>query len=401
MSSYDPTSVRLRPATTSEHALPEDAPEHHEVIVLGAGVAGLGPAWQLADAGLRVLVLDQGPVGGGATSAAAGMLAPTAEVHFEEVELLRLGQLSLSMYPEFVARLQAASGQDVDLRQDGTLVVGLDRDDAAWLDRLFEHQRGLGLEVHKLSGAEAQALEPALHPNTHRGVLCPSDHQVDPVKLAHALHLACQAAGARVWPYTRVQGLWIEQGRCLGVLLDGPQGHRLRADRVLVAAGAWTRQLSGVERRALPHVRPVKGQMLALQMDPQAPLCRRVVRAPEAYLVPKSDGRLIIGATVEEMGFDLRQTAGGVFELLRGAWEAMPGTAELELLRLWSGLRPTSLSNLPCLGPHPTIQDLWLSTGHGRNGILLAAATCALLPQAMLSARLPEPLLPFQLAAPR
>lgn len=367
-----------------------------DLIVIGAGVAGLGPAWRLARQGWRVLILDRDAAGdqsGMASTAAAGMLAPTAEVHFEEEALLRLGQHSLALYPQLVAELEADSGLSVDYRDEGTIVIGLDRDDAQALDRLFEHQRSLGLEVHKLSGAEAQALEPALHPNTHRGVFCPTDHQVDPTLLVAALRAACVARGATLRHGEPVESLWIEGQRCLGVIL--PDGRHLRAARVLVAAGAWTRQLKGLPKQKLPHIRPVRGQMLSLKLqDP--PLCRHVIRAPDAYLVPKSSGRMIIGATVEEMGFDTGQTAGGIFELLRGAWEVMPGIAELELLKLWSGLRPTSLNNLPLLGPDPELDGLWLSTGHGRNGILLCAVTALELGAFMLNDVLSEPLRPFQ-----
>lgn len=378
---------------TQDAVLDALSQQTHDVIVIGAGIAGLGPAWKMALAGLKPLILERDTAGQHASTAAAGMLAPTAEVHFEELALLRLGQLSLQLYPELVAQLQAQTGIDVDYRSEGTLVIGLDRDDTEALDRLFDYQRSLGLEVHKLSGAQAQELEPALHPNTHRAVFCPTDHQVDPVRLIQALKAAALSLGATLVEHCPVASLWIEQQQCLGVILAN--GLRLKARKVLLAGGAWTRQLEGLPKRQLPHIRPVRGQMLSLKLqDP--PLCRHVIRSPEAYLVPKSDGRMIIGATVEEMGFDARQTAGGVFELLRGAWEAMPGVTELELTGMWTGFRPTSLSNLPILGPHPDIGGLWLSTGHGRNGILLTAVTALRLGQSLCEDRVDKALLPFQ-----
>lgn len=343
-----------------------------EWIVIGGGVVGLGIAWQLALKGVEVVVFEREHPGCGASGAAAGMLAPTSEVHFEEEDLLALGQLSLSMYPDFVSQLQDYTGLDVDYRQEGTLVIGLDRDDGEALKRLFDYQKQLGLGVEWLSGQDAQQYEPALSPNVHSAVYCASDHQVDPSRLVRALHEACLKAGVEVRTGEEVTHIVVEDDRVRGVELRGQRV--LHSEHVLVAAGAWSRQIGGLARRVLPHVRPVRGQMLSLDCTDQ-PLCTHVIRSPDAYLVPKSDGRLIIGATMEEMGFDSRLTAGGVFELLRGAWEAMPGVYDAPILDMWTGFRPMTLNNLPVLGPSTQVERLWFATGHGRNGILLAAVT--------------------------
>lgn len=362
------------------------------VLILGGGVIGLGIGWQLAQRGREVLVLEREVAGAGASGAAAGMLAATAEVTYEEEALLTLNHLSASLYADFARELEAASGLDIDYRTDGTLVVGLDRDDGESLKRLLAYQKSKGLAATMLSGEEAREMEPGLAPGVHSAVWCAHDHQVDPVRLVAALAEALRRGGGVVREHAPVRELWVEQGRARGAILE--DGERVEADEVVVCTGAWTRRLQGVARGVLPHVRPVRGQMLALQMEPEV-LCTRVIRAPDAYLVPKSDGRLIIGATMEERGFDARHTAGGLFELLRGAWEAMPGTYDLPLVNTWVGFRPITLHNEPVLGPSPEVQNLWLATGHGRNGILLTAVTALLMSEAIARGALPEALRPF------
>ena len=367
-----------------------------EILIIGAGVAGLGVGWQLAKRGHAVTILERGEhaaAPGSGSRAAAGMLAPTAEVRFEEERLLALGQHSRELYPEFVAELQTASDIDVDYRDHGTLVVGLDRDDGEALEHLLAYQLALGLKAARLSGDEARGLEPALSPNVHTAIHCPSDHQVDPRRLTRALVEAFRREGGILRTSSPVDEIIVEGGIAIGCLLQS--GEQLSADAVLASAGAWTRKLGGVVKRHLPHVRPVRGQMIALDMSDGEPLCEMVIRAPDAYMVPRSDGKLVIGATMEEMGFDERLTAGGVFELLRGAWEAMPGVYDLPLDDLWTGFRPISLSNEPILGPSKEIENLWFATGHGRNGILLTPATSLHLSEAMHTGEIPTALHPF------
>ena len=345
-----------------------------DLIVVGAGVIGLGAAWEMAAQGWQVLVVEAGEAGTGASRAAAGMLAPTAEVSYKEEALLRLNRQSLALYPAFVERLEGASGVGVDYRTEGTLVVALDRDDTKALARLHEHQRQLGLPAEHLSGEAAIEKEPALGPNVHSALWCPGDHQVDPRLLVRALVQAFTRAGGQLRTQCAVASLVVEGGRVLGVEVAG--GEVIQAPRVLVAAGAWSRGLGGVARSVLPRVRPIRGQMIALSMEPEV-LCTHVVRAPDAYMVPKSDGRLLIGATMEEMGFDPRLTAGGLFELLRGAWEAMPGVYDLPVADMWSGFRPMTWENEPRVGASEEVTGLWFATGHGRNGVLLTPWTMA------------------------
>ena len=307
------------------------------VAVIGAGVCGLGVGWRLAQAGCAVDVFDKGEPGRGASWAAAGMLAARAEAEPGEEKLLALNLESQALWPAFTRDLEAASGMQIDYRDDGTLIVALTRDDAEALRFTYDLQRDLGLDVEWLDGPQARKLEPFLAPGVSAGVYSPGDHQVDNRKLTEALRLALLAAGGTLHPHTEVSGVKIEGGRARGVSLGRAQDTLHPADVVLVAAGAWSRSIPGLTAEARPPVRPLKGQMLSIQMDPAAPLLRHVLWGPDIYLVPRADGRLIVGATVEEKGFDTALTAGGVFDLLRETWEVLPGIEELPLGEMWSG----------------------------------------------------------------
>jgi glycine oxidase len=358
-----------------------------QIAIIGAGVAGLGVGLELVRRGFEVTVFERDDVGAGASRAAAGMLAPTAEVTFEEEALLRLGQQSLAMYPDFVRELEQDSGVDVDYRTEGTLMVALDRDDAEHLDHVHHYHRELGLAVERLSAEQARELEPGLVPNLHSALFIGSDHQIDPRRLTHALAVAFERAGGTLVEHSGIQSVECAE-RVEAVHTD--DGERIAVETVVVAAGAWTPELMGIPDELVPRIRPVRGQMLAVDLGEPA-LCRHVIRAPDAYLVPKSDGRLIVGATSEEMGFDPKLTAGGVFELLRGAWESLPGIYDQHLLDMWTGFRPVTLDNKPVLGPSE-LDGLWFATGHGRNGILLTPVTATLLADAIASGQVSDAL---------
>jgi glycine oxidase len=356
-------------------------------LIIGGGVIGLGIAWELARQGQKVTVLERGRVGDGASGAAAGMLCPMAELDFVEDALLGLKRDSLARYPAFCAALEAASGIDAQLRLDGTLTVALDRDDAADLRRHFEHRRQLDLPVQWMSGAQVRAMEPALSPRIQAGIHTPSEGQIDNRLLLAALARAAYLAGVQIRENTPVQELIFDGDRVRGVRAPDP----VDADTVVLAAGAWARQLG--LKGFVPATRPVRGEMLGLRMEP-VDVLRCVVRAPDCYLVPRSDGRLIVGATSDEVGFDERVTAGGVFELLRGVAETLPGMREFELLDTWSGLRPGSLDNDPLLG-HTGVAGLVAATGHYRNGILLLPATVHYVAHAVLTGQNPKAIAPF------
>ena len=344
------------------------------VAIVGGGVCGLGIGWRLAAAGCTVDVFDRAEPGRGASWAAAGMLAARAEVEPGEETLLALNLESQDMWPAFAAELEAASGIGVDYRDEGTMIVGLTRDDAEALEFTYDLQRRLGLDVEWISGAEAREREPFLTPNVTAGIYSPGDHQVDNRKLVQSLHKAYLTAGGTLHPNTEVTSLDIEGDRVRGVVTGGEAGKFHAADVVLVAAGAWSYGLGGLPKPARPPVRPLKGQMLSLRMDPADPLLSHVLWAPGVYLVPRRDGQLIVGATVEEKGFDASLTAGGILDLLRDTWEALPGMTELPIEEMWVGHRPTSRDDAPILGPSP-VEGLVMATGHHRNGILLTPIT--------------------------
>ena len=334
-----------------------------DVIVVGAGVAGLGVAWRLAQSGLEVLVLERGEAVRGATWAAAGMLAPGAEIGFEELDLYAFGRESLARWPDFAAELEQATGVDVGLRTEGTLVVADDRDSLRALRRLFAFQQDHRVPVEWLSGDDARGHEPLLSPRIAGAVLSPTDHQVDNRSLARALVAAVTEAGAAIREGATVASVEPDASRP-SVRLG--TGERLEARAVVLAAGAWSRSLA-----ALP-VRPVKGQMLSLRQT-EALTLRFTVRGPDAYLVPKPDGRLVVGATSEELS-DTAVTAGGLYRLLEGAVDIVPGIEEMDLLETWAGLRPASRDHAPILG-RTAAPGVVAATGHYRHGILLAPVT--------------------------
>jgi glycine oxidase len=317
----------------------------HDVVVVGAGVIGLACAWRCAQRGLRVLVLErEEEPGAGASGVAAGMLAPVTEAEFGEEALLRLNLAGAELWPAFAAELAERSGIDTGYRASGALVVAADRDDAEELRRLHSFQRSLGLEASWLSGRECRRLEPRLSPRVPGGILAEHDHQVEPRAVVRALGAALEAAGGEL--------------RC-GVEVRDP--HDLDAEHVVLAAGCW----SGAP------VRPVKGQILRLRGEP---LAQRLVRTPRCYVVSRADGEVVVGATVEERGFDTAVTADGVFRLLEAAYEVLPDAAELEFVEASARLRPGTPDNAPLIGEHDGL--VW-ATGHHRNGVLLAPITAA------------------------
>jgi glycine oxidase len=376
-----------------------------DVVVVGGGVIGLAIAWRAAGAGMTVTVVDETP-GRGASWAAAGMLAPVTEVHYGEQSLLELNLAAAGRWPAFAAEVEEASGHPVGYRPAGTLAVARDADDNAALEDLYQFQLRCGLEVERLRSRECRQLEPGLAPGIRGGVLAPGDHQVDNRSLVEALLLACRRSGVRLLE-GRVAELAADGDRVTGVVLaggggsgggpalggDGPNRF-LAAGTVVLAAGCWSGGLGGVAAEALPPVRPVKGQLLYLRGPADEPLCSRNVRGLEAYVVPRSDGRVVVGATVEEQGFDTRVTAGAVHDLLRAALELLPDVAELELLETVAGLRPGSPDNAPMLGPAGP-EGLVVATGHYRNGILLTPVTADAIAELLATGRVPELIAPF------
>ena len=362
-----------------------------KTVIIGAGVMGLGIAWRLARAGCEVTVYDRDEAGRGASWAAAGMLAAAVETEPGEEALLALTLESQRMWPDFARELEVASGISSHYRDEGTIVVALTRDDAEQLRFTYDFQKGLGLDLEWLSGAEARRREPHLRPGIPGAVFSPRDHQVDNRRLARSLATAARKAGAVLYEHEPVREVEITAGRVTAVAAEH---RREQADVVVLAAGAWSREIAGIPAAHLPPVRPIKGQMLALNMDPANPLLRHVVWLPRGYLVPRRDGRLLVGGTVEERGFDDRITAGGLLALLEGAWRAVPGIEELPVAETWVGFRPGSRDDAPMLGPSG-IDGLVFATGHHRNGILLTPVTAEVVSAYVLTGHLAETARPF------
>jgi glycine oxidase len=341
-----------------------------DVIVVGGGVIGLSAAWRATQGGLSVSVVDPGD-SGGASAVAAGMLAPVTEAHYGEETLLQLNLVSSQRFPGFVVELEEATGMDCGYSRCGTLSVARDADDNAALDDLYAFQQRLDLKVERLKARECRKIEPNLSPRVRGGILVEDDHQVDPPALVAALTRACTTAGAeRI--RDRVRSVEASGNAVRGVALEG--GDRIRSGNVVVAAGCWTGSIEGLPREASGAVRPVKGQLLQLRSRDGEPLAHRNVRGLDVYIVSRPDGRTVLGATVEEQGFDTTTTAGAAFELLRDAWELLPGIWEMELVSHEAGLRPGTPDNAPLIGP-TSIDGLLMATGHYRNGILLAPIT--------------------------
>jgi glycine oxidase len=364
-------------------------------MVVGGGVIGLAAGWRLAQRDQRVAVLERGQAGGGTSHVAAGMLGPVAEADPGEQPLLRLAIAAAQAYPAFIAELEEAAGIDPGYLRCGTLIAARDRDEAEALERELAVRQRFALQVARLRPSEARRLEAALAPTLRSALELPTDHAVDPRKLTAALAEALRGAGGKLRERSEVAAIEVREGALAGVRLTS--GELLSAPSVVVAAGAWSDALEGIPSEARVPVRPVKGQILRLH-DPAGPgLLTRVLRMPPAYLVPRGDGRYVLGATMEERGFDTTVTAGATFELLRDATELIPGLSELVVDELSAGLRPGTPDNAPVIGPS-AVPGLYWATGHYRNGVLLAPVTAELIAGALAGASVPEEFSPLRFA---
>ncbi|MBR7826475.1 glycine oxidase ThiO [Actinospica sp. MGRD01-02] len=363
-----------------------------DCAVLGGGLIGLAVAWRAALGGLSVHLADPDP-GAGASSAAAGMLAPVTEAHYGEERLLDLNLRSAQLYPSFADELSRFTDLPTGYDTRGTLAVAFDRDDRAVLAETAAYHRKLDLESTPLTGREARALEPMLAPGVQAALLVEHDHQVDNRLLHRALLAAAVRAGVRI--HRSAAEIVVEDGRARGLRLES--GEVLATDQVVLAAGCWSSETPGLPPGALPRIRPVRGQILRLAMGTQPLLARTIramVRGRYVYLVPRAHGELVIGATTDELGFDTSVTSGGVYELLRDAHEVVPGITELALVESRTGLRPGSPDNAPLLG-QTALPGLIAATGHYRNGVLLTPVTADAIASLLIDGTIPGYAVPF------
>jgi glycine oxidase len=360
------------------------------IALVGGGCIGLGLAGELGR-DHSVHLFDKDRMGGGSTDAAAGMIAPITEAEYGEENLLELGLKSRERYPAFVETLEDETGIDVGFRADGTLAVAFDQPGEAELDRQTDYLDRLGLEFDRLSAEAVRELEPRLSPYITRAVSIPSERQIDNRRLAQALEKRCEQRGVTLHAHEAVVDF---EYRGDTIVELQTEDDRYQPDLVIICAGAYSGTLDGLSEADRMPIRPVKGEALSVRLgDP--PEIDHVLRAPDVYCVPKDDGRLVIGGTMREEGFDRLVTAGGVLDLLHEAYEVVPFIREKELIETWAGLRPASRDSLPILGPSTTTNNLGFATGHYRNGILLTPITIQLLSEWVESATVPDAMTPF------
>ena len=368
-------------------------PSRAEIAIVGGGLIGLSIAWRLAQAGRSVVVVERETLGSGASLAATGMLAPAAEHEPGSDPLLPLALDSLRRWPGFRDELQEASGLDIDYREDGTLVLAIGRDEVERLRFRYDLQRRSGVAAEWIAGTEVRRREPTLRPSVTAGVLCPLDHQVDPSRVMAALVQACRAAGVVLVENSPVVALERAGGRVTGLRTAEDV---LMADTVVLAAGAWSGEGGLLPQGLGLPVRPLKGQSLALKTTPRTGTLSHMVWTEQVHMAPKSDGHIIVGATVEDCGFRAGVTAGGLYALLEGARRVLPGIEEMEVEAVWSGFRPTSDDDAPILGE--IAHGMVVATGHHRNGYLLAPVTADAIAALVTTGALPAVAKDFTLA---
>jgi glycine oxidase len=344
------------------------------ISVVGAGVVGCAVAYELASRGARVNLLDPRGTGRGATVASAGILAPYIEGHSES--LLRLGVCSMSQWDEFVRRVQIDADRTVEYERGGTLQVGFDATEAAALTEIARRLQAAGVTHSLLDGHEAVALEPSLSPRAIAAIAVPSQGYVGPAPFMAALVAAATKRGVS---QTRSRVLHIEDGRDAAVTTEHGVVH---ADAVILATGSWTSLLVPSPRDL---VKPIRGQLLQLAMD-QRP-ASQVIWGPGCYVVPWTDGTVLVGATVEDVGFDETTTAEGVRGLLAAATELLPVLGRARFCEARAGLRPKTADELPLIGRSSTMPHVFYAAGHYRNGVLLAPLTASLIADLVLDGR--------------
>jgi glycine oxidase len=353
-------------------------------IIVGGGIMGLAIGWRLLREGAGrmsdhpVEIFESGEAGkSGASWAAAGMLSPRAEAGFEDLDLYEEGLQSLDLYPQFLEELREDAGELVpEIDRCGTLVLATNADEVRELDRQYEFRKRVNIPVERLSGDAAREREPLLSTKVTAALWLEQDAQINNRRLCIALREAFLKRGGILREGYKVSQIVTRDGRAVAVRFGDEE---MAAQSVTIAAGAWSSKIGGLEPAIA--VRPVKGQMIGLRMTPHARL-RQPVRTPRVYLVPKDDGRLLVGATAEEVGFDARIIAGSIMELLRFAWEIVPAIYELEIEELLAGFRPATRTHRALVG-RSEIENLFYATGHWRHGILMAPFTADIISKAI------------------
>jgi glycine oxidase len=382
--------------------------ERTDIVVIGAGLIGSSIAWRLAQRGKKVILLDRGVPGGEASSAGAGLLQPEAGREAGP-QLLGLWVKSLAQYPAFVGEIRETCGAAFEYRVCGRLAVAIDDVGEARLRAKLAAQRAARIECEWLPGEEIRRIEPHLTPEARCGIHFPQAALVDNQRLAPAVASAAALAGVDVRAYEPVTTVAIGSDRVAGVVTTRS---RIAADVVVIAAGAWSSQLdpAGKEterpegeisdhvlagQAAPPLVRPAKGEIIALWSRTRP--IERAIFLDDGSISARSDGRVIVGGTVLDAGFDRDLTAGGVAQLIADACKIVPSLTSARFLEAWTGLRPRTLDDQPIIGADP-ITGLFWATGHYKTGILAAPATADVV-TALVEGR--EPPVPVDTLSPQ
>ena len=369
--------------------------KNFDAAIAGGGLIGSAIALELAQAGLSVAVFEKGEPGHEASWASAGILSPAPETQ-GMIPIVPLAKASVALYPEFVANVEGISGKIVGFRPFGTMDALFSRDATHDLSTLIALHHGLGLQAEPLRPEEARELEPALSPEVEAAALRPEEASIDNRALTQAVLHAAQKSGAEIFPDHAVQAIWREGSRCAGLKL---RNENVSAKWTIIASGCFSANIEGVA--AYAPVRPAKGQMVSLRADELK--IRRVLWSEKIYLVPRNDGRILAGATVEYVGFDKHVTAGAIEKILSDAIELAPGLAKARIEETWAGLRPDSPDHLPIVGP-TDLEGLLIATGHFRSGVLLTPITARLMREWITEQRVSvdwERLSPMRFAAAR
>lgn len=350
-----------------------------DVLIIGGGIIGLNIARNLRRQGIKkITILERNAIGHEASHAAAGMLAPQAESDKID-DFFRFCDESNKLYPQFAAEIFAETGVDIELESSGTLYLALTENDSKEIRQRFEWQKKAGLAVEHLTAEETRKAEPFVSPDVREALFFPNDRQVENRKLVAALQLFAELNEIELVTNAEVKNLRQRGGRIVGAETET---EKFSAEKVVLATGAWT-SLIKIDDFVLPPVKPIRGQMLCVKTVKR--LFSHVIYSPRGYLVPRLDGKILAGATVEDVGFDKQITESGINFVLENALEITPSLANLEVIEKWSGLRPLAADALPILGRFPEIENLFIATAHFRNGILLAPITGAIVAENILN----------------
>jgi len=360
--------------------------KHYDAVVAGGGIIGASIAFELAAEGLSVAVFDAQHPGREASWASAGMISPAPESSAMS-SMLPISMASVRLYPDFIRRVEELSSKTVGYRHDGALDLLLNGTGQNEIDEILAVHRAAGLRAEPLSGPEAREIEPALTGDLHGAIHRPDEASVDNRLLTEATLEAARRKGAEIFPGNGAKALWNEGTACRGLQL---QTERVEARWTVIAAGCFSAQIEGMADYA--PVTPAKGQMMALRCD--SVNLKKDLWSGHMYLVPRHDGRIIAGSTVEYEGFDRSVTVAGMKRILTGAISMVPTLESARIEETWAGLRPDSPDHLPILGP-TDLDGLLIATGHFRSGILLTPVTARLICDWVTTQKISEDWAPF------